>query len=31
MGYCNGSCDNIDERKHKCNLTGEKLSRIKGW
>ena len=24
--YCDGQCKNLDEKKHKCNLTGEKLS-----
>lgn len=24
--YCNGQCNNLDEKKHLCRLTGEKLS-----
>lgn len=27
--YCNGQCVNLDEKKHKCNLTGEKLSYVR--
>ena len=31
MSYCNGLCEHLDERKHKCKLTGEKLSYVNGW
>lgn len=31
MSYCNGTCEHLDEKKHKCNKTGERLSYIKGW
>lgn len=31
MSYCNGLCEHLNERRHKCELTGEKLSYIKGW
>lgn len=24
--YCYGLCENLDEKKHVCNLTGEKFS-----
>lgn len=27
--YCNGTCKYLNERKHKCELTGEKLSHMK--
>ena len=27
--YCNGTCKYLNERKHKCELTGEKLSYMK--
>lgn len=27
--YCNGTCNYLNERKHKCELTGEKLSYMK--
>ena len=27
--YCNGKCKYLNERKHKCELTGEKLSYMK--
>lgn len=27
--YCNGTCQYLNERKHKCELTGEKLSYMK--
>ena len=23
--YCDGQCKNLDEKKHKCKLTGERL------
>lgn len=29
MGYCNGSCKNLDSKKKKCTLTGEKLTHMK--
>lgn len=29
MSYCNRSCQYLDEKKHKCILTGEKLTRMK--
>lgn len=31
MSCCNGLCKYLDERKHKCELTGEKLAYVKGW
>lgn len=31
MGYCNGFCPYLDNEKHKCRQTGEKLGYIKGW
>lgn len=31
MSYCDGLCPNLNERTHKCKLTGEKLVRLKGW
>lgn len=31
MGYCNGLCPYLDNEKHKCRQTGEKLGYIKGW
>lgn len=27
--YCNGTCKYLNERKHKCELTGKKLSYMK--
>lgn len=27
--YCDGQCKNLDEKKHKCKLTGEKLSYVR--
>ena len=27
--YCNGTCEYLNTRKHKCELTGEKLSYMK--
>lgn len=27
--YCDGRCQYLNERKHKCELTGEKLTYIK--
>lgn len=27
--YCNGTCQYLNERKHKCESTGEKLSYMK--
>lgn len=27
--YCNGTCKYLNERKHKCELTGQKLSYMK--
>lgn len=27
--YCDGTCKYLNERKHKCELTGEKLSYMK--
>lgn len=29
MSYCYGLCEHLNEKKHKCELTGEKLSYIK--
>jgi hypothetical protein len=29
MSYCDGTCKYLNERKHKCELTGEKLTYIK--
>lgn len=31
MSYCNGLCEHLNEKRHKCELTGEKLTYIKGW
>lgn len=31
MSYCNGLCKYLNERRHICELTKEKLSYIKGW
>lgn len=31
MSYCDGLCPDLDERTHKCRLTGEKLAVLKGW
>ena len=27
--YCDGQCKNLDEKKHKCKFTGEKLSYVR--
>lgn len=29
MSYCNGNCEHLNEKKHKCELTGEKLTVMK--
>ena len=29
MSYCNGDCEYLNEKKHKCELTGEKLTFMK--
>lgn len=29
MSYCDGSCKYLNTRKHKCELTGEKLAYMK--
>lgn len=29
MSYCNGTCEYLNTRKHKCELTGEKLTYMK--
>lgn len=29
MSYCNGVCEHLNEKKHKCELTGEKLTYMK--
>jgi len=29
MSYCDGICKHLNERKHKCELTGEKLTYMK--
>ena len=29
MGYCDGLCKYLNEKKHKCEKTGEKLTYIK--
>lgn len=29
MSYCEGTCKHLNERKHKCELTGEKLTYMK--
>ena len=26
MSYCDGTCEHLNARKHKCELTGEKLT-----
>jgi hypothetical protein len=26
MSYCDGTCEHLNARKHKCELTGEKLA-----
>lgn len=31
MSYCDGLCPNLNERTHKCKLTGEKLTQLTGW
>lgn len=29
MSYCNGKCEHLNEKKHKCELTGERLTVMK--
>lgn len=29
MSYCDGICEYLNKRKHKCELTGEKLTYMK--
>lgn len=29
MSYCDGNCEHLNARKHKCELTGEKLAYMK--
>lgn len=29
MSYCKGTCKHLNEKKHKCELTGEKLTYMK--
>lgn len=29
MSYCNGNCEHLNIKKHKCELTGEKLTVMK--
>lgn len=29
MSYCDGTCEHLNARKHKCELTGEKLAYMK--
>ena len=29
MSYCDGTCEHLNKRKHKCELTGEKLTYMK--
>lgn len=29
MSYCNGNCKYLNQKKHKCELTGEKLIYMK--
>ncbi len=29
MSYCNGNCEHLNKQKHKCELTGEKLTVLK--
>lgn len=29
MSYCNGNCEHLDSQKHKCELTGKKLTVLK--
>ena len=29
MSYCNGDCEHLDSKKHRCELTGEKLTVLK--
>lgn len=29
MSYCDGNCEHLNEKKHKCGLTGEKLTFMK--
>lgn len=29
MSYCDGTCEYLNKRKHKCELTGEKLAYMK--
>lgn len=29
MSYCDGNCKYLDKNKHKCTLTGEKLTYMK--
>lgn len=31
MSYCNGNCPHLNEKAHKCSLTGKKLGYKKGW
>lgn len=31
MSYCDGMCPHLNEKAHKCNLTGAKLVYLKGW
>lgn len=31
MSYCDGTCQYLNERRHKCEKTGEKLTYAKGW
>jgi len=29
MSYCDGNCEHLNAQKHKCELTGEKLTVLK--
>jgi hypothetical protein len=29
MSYCDGNCKHLNDKKHKCELTGEKLTFMK--
>lgn len=29
MSYCDGSCEHLNTKKHRCELTGEKLTVLK--
>lgn len=31
MSYCDGLCPHLNDRAHKCKLTGEKLTTLTGW